>query len=160
MENDFLKELEYVGLIARFKRLSDSMLQSVRDLYDLKELDIEPNWHLVFLILKKHEQRTMTEMAEAFQMSLPGVHKMVRKMRKKGYLEITKDEHDSRKRQIQLSEKARDKLPMFEKIWAAGRDSLKEIIEETDIREKLKTVEQRLEHTNFKDRVLRNLNES
>lgn len=159
MENDFLKELEYVGLIARFKRLSDSMLQSVRDLYEIKGLDIEPNWHLVFLLLKKHEKRTMTEIAEAFQMSLPAVHKIINKMKKKGYVEITEDENDSRKRQIQLSQKAKNKLPMFEKIWGAGRESLIEIIKGTAMQKNLEEVEQRLEQTNFKDRVLNNLNE-
>jgi len=63
IRDDFLKELGHLGLIARLKRLSDSMLYSIRDLYKIKSVDIEPNWHLVFLTLKKHKMRTMTEIA-------------------------------------------------------------------------------------------------
>ena len=76
MNNDFLKELGYLGLIARLKRLSDSMLYSIRDLYKLEDIDIEPNWHLVFLILKKHKTRTMTEIAESFHLSQAAIVKI------------------------------------------------------------------------------------
>ena len=91
MKNDFLKELGHLGLIARLKRSSDAILYSIREMYKSENLDIEPNWHLVFLILKKHETRTMTEIAEAFQLSQPAIVKIINKMKEKGYIDCKED---------------------------------------------------------------------
>ena len=158
MKNDFLKELGYLVLIARLKRLSDSMLYSIRDLYKLKSIDIEPNWHLVFLILKKHKTRTMTEIAESFQLSQPAIVKIIDKMKKKGYIDIINDTNDNRKRQLQLSKKAISELPFFEKIWNAGQESIREMLEENEeFLNLLEKMEQHLDNKSFKERVLNRL---
>ena len=159
VENDFLK-LGYLGLITRLKRLSDSMLYSIRDLYKLKGIDIEPNWHLVFLILKKHQTRTMTEIAESFHLSQPAIVKIIDKMKKRGYIDIINDTNDNRKRQLLLSQKAIKDLPMFENIWAAGQESIKEMLEKDEIfLDRIEKLEQHLENNNFKERVLNHLKE-
>ena len=158
MKNDFLKELGYLGLIARLKRLSDSILYSIRDLYKLENIDIEPNWHLVFLILKKHKTRTMSEIAESFHLSQPAIVKIINKMKKKGYIDIVKDTYDNRKRQLQLSQKAISELPRFEKIWHAGQESIKEILEANQaFLDLLGNFEQQIEQKGFKERVLKHL---
>ncbi len=158
MNNDFLKELGYLGLIARLKRLSDSMLYSIRDLYKLEDIDIEPNWHLVFLILKKHKTRTMSEIAESFHLSQPAIVKIINKMKKKGYIDIIQDTHDNRKRQLQLSQKSISKLPKFEKIWHAGQQSIKEMLEANqEFLNLLENFEQQIEDKSFKERVLDHL---
>ncbi|MDN5205484.1 MarR family transcriptional regulator [Fulvivirgaceae bacterium BMA10] len=158
MKDDFLKELEHLGLIARLKRLSDSMLQSIRDLYKLKGIDIEPNWHFVFLLLKKNKRSTMTEMAESFQLSQPAVVKIINKMKQKGYIDIVEDNSDNRKRQLQLSQKAIDQLPLFESIWSAGQQSIKEMLDEDEaFLDLLEKMEQHIRNKNFKDRVLSHL---
>lgn len=158
MKNDFLKELGYLGLIARLKRLSDSILYSIRDLYKLEDIDIEPNWHLVFLILKKHKTRTMSEIAESFHLSQPAIVKIINKMKKKGYIDIIQDTRDNRKRQLQLSQKAVSELPRFEKIWHAGQESIKEMLEGNQaFLDLLENFEQQIEHKGFKERVLNHL---
>jgi DNA-binding MarR family transcriptional regulator len=158
MREDFLKELDHLGLIARLKRLSDTMLYSIRDIYKLKSIDIEPNWHLVFLVLKKHKKRTMTEIAGSFQLSQPAVVKIINKMKKKGYINFVTDTKDNRKRQLQLSQKAIKKLPVFEKIWNAGQESIKKMLDKNgDFLHLLEKLEQQLEQKNFKDRVLNHL---
>ena len=158
MKNDFLKELGYLGLIARLKRLSDSILYSIRDLYKSEDIDIEPNWHLVFLILKKHKTRTITEIAEAFQLSQPAVVKIINKMKKKGYIDIINDANDNRKRHLKLSQKAISQLPFFEKIWNGGQESIKEMLQENEaFLELLEKLEQQLENKSFKERVLNHL---
>jgi len=158
MNNDFFKELGYLGLIARLKRLSDSILYSIRDLYKLENIDIEPNWHLVFLILKKHKTRTMSEIAESFHLSQPAIVKIINKMKKKGYIDIVKDTYDNRKRQLQLSQKAVSELPRFEKIWHAGQESIKEILEANQaFLDLLENFEQQIGQKSFKERVLKHL---
>lgn len=48
MEIDFLVGLEYLGVTARIKRLSDTFFYSIKELYKQLGITIEPSWHLVF----------------------------------------------------------------------------------------------------------------
>ena len=160
MEKDFLRELEYLGITARLKRMSDSLSYSIRELYKFEAVDIEPSWHLVFLYLKKHKTRTMTELSEALHISQPAIVKMINKMKKRGYLEVIKDSQDNRKKQLQLSKKAQNALPKFERIWSAGQQSIKDMLKMNDeFLITLEKFEREIERKNFKDRTLTHLQE-
>lgn len=157
---DYLKELGHLGLIARLKRLSDSMLYSIRDVYKQKGFEIEPNWHFVFLALKKHETRTMTELSAAFGLSQPALVKIINKMKKRGYLDFVKDEKDNRKTQLRLSQKAKTELTQFEKVWNAGQESIARMMnQDQEFMSKLEDLEIQLTNQSFKERILERLNE-
>ena len=155
MENDYLRELGHLGLIARMKRLSDRMLYSIRELYADHGFDIEPNWHFVFLYLKDRDKGTMSEMAEAFGLSQPAVVKILGKMKKLGYIDVAEDSSDMRKRQLCLSDKALRHLPDFEKVWQGGEKSIKKMLNKD--KQFLKSLEQLEDHLalfDFRGRVL------
>ena len=82
--NDFLTEIEFVGLTSRLKRLSDALLYSTKELYKSEGLDIEPNWNLIFILLQENEAMTITEISEKLQFSHPAVVKIINKMKKMG----------------------------------------------------------------------------
>ena len=158
MEKDFLKELEYLGITARLKRMSDSLSYNIKELYKMKDIDIEPSWHLVFLILKKHKTITMTEIADAFHISQPGITKMITKMKKKGYINIRTNGNDNRKKQVELSQKGLKELPKFEKIWNAGQQSIKDMLEANkEFLISLEKFEKQIKYKNFKDRTINHL---
>jgi len=159
MKNDFLKELGYSGLTARLKRLSDSMLYSAKDFYKSENVNIEPNWHLVFLILKKHTKRTMTEIADAFHLSQPAVVKIINKMKAKGYIDVIKDIDDNRKQQLKLSQKAINELPQFENYWQAAHNSIEDALKDNDeFLVLLEKLEDKMDNKNLKERTLSQLN--
>ncbi|WP_196894742.1 MarR family winged helix-turn-helix transcriptional regulator [Aureivirga marina] len=158
MENDIFRELKYLAFTARLKRISDNMLYNAKDLYKELELDIDPNWHLIFMMFKEKDTLTMTEIADAFQISQPAVIKIINKMKQKEYLISTKDATDSRKQLLQLSAKAKENLPKLEKVWEAGRKSIMEILEGNEtILEQLDEIENQISKMNYKQRVLKNL---
>ncbi|NOU59122.1 MarR family winged helix-turn-helix transcriptional regulator [Marinifilum caeruleilacunae] len=158
MERDFLKELEFLGVTARLKRLSDNLSYSIKDLYQQKDLDIEPSWHLVILLLKKQESSTMSEIADLLQLSQAAATKMLNKMIQKGYLISVRDEKDNRKKMIQLSDKAKLELPKFEKVWNAGQSSIRDILQSnTDFLNNLSDFEDKLKEKSFQQRALEHL---
>jgi DNA-binding MarR family transcriptional regulator len=114
---DYLKELEYTGITARIKRISDTLMHDARRVYEYLDLSIEPNWHLVFLLLKKESQLSVTEISHKLKFSHPAVINIIKKMKSRGYLISNTDAKDSRKQIIQLSKKAYQELPKFEKEW-------------------------------------------
>lgn len=158
MSKDFLKELEYLGITVRLKRMSDLISYSIKELFKHENIHIEPSWHLVLLILKKHKARTMTEISEAFNISQPAMVRMIDKMAKKGYIDIIEDKTDKRKKQLKLSKKALKELPKFERVWDAGQKSIKDILKgNKEFISSLEKLEQQLDKIDFKERALRYL---
>jgi DNA-binding MarR family transcriptional regulator len=155
MDKDFFKEIKYFALTARLKRISDDLLYSAKDLYKTLDLEIAPNWHLVFLLFQKQDTLTMTEIAEAFQLSQTAVIKIINKMKSKGYLESTKDAKDSRRQLLQLSQKAKEELPKLKVVWEAGRKSIADILEgEEEIFKQLSAIEKAIKKQTYKERSM------
>src|SRR5699024_10171458 len=105
MEEDFLVEMGYSGLTARLKRLNDQFVYQTKAFYKAKGVEIDPNWHMIFLLLINYDRLTVMEIAERLKLSHPAIVKLVNKMKAKGYLTSKRDEQDKRKFQLQLSEK-------------------------------------------------------
>ena len=132
MENDFVHSLGLLGLAVKLKRISDAMVHSGRQMYRELGEDIEPNWYLVFLLLKEHEALSVTEIAEHLRFSHPSVISLVAKMNTNGYLKKEADKADARKHLLRLTDKARKKLPVFEAIWTAGTEGVREMFDDPD----------------------------
>ncbi len=113
---DFIDEIEYYGLTARIKRLSDALNGEARKLYAHLNLDIEPNWHLVFLSLKE-QPLSVTELAKRLRFSHPAIVKIINKMKKHGYIQSIQDDNDSRRQILFLTDKSKKLLPEYEKVW-------------------------------------------
>ncbi|MEQ9467519.1 MAG: MarR family transcriptional regulator [Ekhidna sp.] len=157
---DFVNETGYLGLAVRLKRLSEAMVHSGRQMYKELGEDIEPNWFLIFKLLKKYEQLSVTEMASKLHFSHPSVITLVGKMEKAGYLHSSVDKSDSRKKHFRLSEKAHENLPRFEKIWSAGAEGTKKLFPEgSNFMDLLELLEVQYSKQSFKDRTLNELNQ-
>ncbi|WP_370089482.1 MarR family winged helix-turn-helix transcriptional regulator [Ekhidna sp.] len=158
MKYDFVNELGYLGLAVRLKRLSDAMVHSGRQMYKELGLDIEPNWFLIFLLLKKYEKLSVTEIAAKLHFSHPSVITMVGKMEKAGYLHSSLDKLDSRKKLFTLSLKAEENLPRFEEVWQAGTEGVKKLFsEDNNFLNTLEALEVQYSQKDFKERTLNEL---
>lgn len=157
MEKDFIAELGLLSFVTRLKRVSDAMLHDGRRLYKELGMDIEPNWFVIFKLLEKHGEMTVTEIAEKIGFAHPSVISIVNKMIKGNYLEENKCGFDSRKRLLKLTPKAKEKMPEFEKVWDAGVAGVKLMLTDLDALSFLDAVEQRVGEKGFKQRTLAQL---
>ncbi len=158
-EQDYIKELGYLGFATRLKRISDVMMHSGRDLYNSLNMDIEPNWYVIFKIIQSRGGMSVTEIADAIRMSHPSVIAITNKMINKGYLNSVKDASDSRKRQLDLSDYTYKRLPEFELIWQAGIDGLEKALKNLKALEFVEQLEVVFDQQSFKDRTIEALNE-
>ena len=158
MKYDFINELGYLALATRLKRISDAMIHSGRQMYRDLGIDIEPNWYLIFKLLKKYERLSVTEMAAKLHFSHPSVITMLNKMEANGYLTNSIDETDSRKKYYQLSDKASKKLPELEVIWEAGTKRVADLFpSDSDFLKQLESIEIQLSKEDFRQRTLNEL---
>jgi len=152
MQNeDFIDELGFIGFTARVKRISDIIVYSARDHYKKRAIGIEPNWHLIFLLLKKEQELTVTQIASILKMSHPGVIKIVSAMKQRGFLTSVTDEMDGRKQYISLSEYAIEQLPQFEEEWRKIEIVIKQFVDK-ELLTSLALLEQKLVDHSFEER--------
>lgn len=158
--NDFLKELKYLGITARIKRLNDALTYSIKDLYRLQNMDIEPSWHLIFLLLKKDKQLSLSELSNQLQISQPAITKVIKKMIAKGYIKQTTSLTDNRVKIIELTKKSHLAFPKWEKVWNAGQKAIVEMLEDNDFFfNTLAAFENQQSRLSFKERAQKLLND-
>lgn len=155
--NDFVKELGYLGFTMRLKRISDAMMHEGRRLYSEMDVDIEPNWYVIFKLLKSRGPMSVTEIADSIMMAHPSVITIVNKMMEADYLISEKDKNDSRKRVLDLSERAIKKLPEYEKIWKGGEQGVEKALKGLNALELISAIEDKFFTKGFKERTLEQL---
>ena len=153
-QEDFIRELGLLSLTIRLKRISDKMLQDGKRMYKTLNLDIEPNWFLIFKILKKYKSLSVTEISDKLHYAHPSVITIVEKMTKKGYIQSVKCDDDSRRRLITLSKKAVDLLPKLEEVWSAGTIGVGKMVDGLDILSVLNHLEDQLLQQDFMNRTI------
>lgn len=117
MQEDFIHTLGLVGYTARIRRLSDDLASMGKKVYKNLGLEIEPNWHLILLLLKQEKELSATEIAHQLSFSHTAITKIAQKMLAKDYLKSYRSKKDSRKLLYALSAKAIEQLPRLESIW-------------------------------------------
>tara|TARA_B100001245_G_scaffold233850_1_gene218331 strand:- start:378 stop:860 length:483 start_codon:yes stop_codon:yes gene_type:complete len=157
MMNDFAQELGCLGFTMRLKRIADALMHDGKKMYKQLGLDIEPNWYVVFRLLKQENELSVTEISDRIGLAHPSVITLTNKMIKAGYLISNQCDQDSRKRLLTLSEKAQEKMPEFERIWAAGEAGVIEAIRGTEIMASLSLIEERFGEKGFRERTLEKL---
>jgi DNA-binding MarR family transcriptional regulator len=154
MDNDLVKQLGYANLDTRLKRISDKMSHSLRAMYRELQMDTEPNWYLVLWIVQEKPGVSVMEIASRLQFTHQSVMKMTTKMIAKGYLISEKDPLDKRKTIFQLTQKARDNMPLFTQIWELGKTVTLELLHgDTEIMQHLERLEHNLENASFGERI-------
>lgn len=125
---DFIKTLGYKAFDSRLKRISDRMSHDVRKLYKEIDIDIEPNWYLIVMLLQNRGEISIADIAESLGYSHPSVVVIVKKMSEKDYLHMQKDKDDKRKQLVSLSSKATEILPELELIWQSCESAILKLL--------------------------------
>lgn len=158
MKYDFVNELGFLAFATRLKRISDAMVHSGRQMYKELGMDIEPNWFLIFKLLAKFGDLSVTEIAKKLHFTHPSVITMVGKMEENGYLVSNQDKVDSRKKNYTLTEKAHNHIPEFEQVWRAGTSGISSLFSDGDeFLRQLQSIEIQLSKADFMTRTLNEL---
>ncbi|MDT8414791.1 MAG: MarR family winged helix-turn-helix transcriptional regulator [Flavobacteriaceae bacterium] len=153
MNDNFIRELGYKALDSRFKRISDRMSHDIRKLYKELNVDVEPHWYLIFMILQKKERVSISYIAEHLGYAHPSVVVIVKKMVKKGYLNSEQDILDKRKQIISLTVKGKELIPQLQILWDSCEKAIfKMLQEDLGILTYLDKIDSELQATSFHNR--------
>lgn len=153
MNDNFIRELGYKALDSRFKRISDRMSHDIRKLYKELNVDVEPHWYLIFMILQKKERVSISYIAEHLGYAHPSVVVIVKKMAKRGYLNSEQDILDKRKQIISLTVKGKELIPQLQILWDSCEKAIfKMLQEDLGIITYLDKIDSELQETSFHNR--------
>ena len=126
-------ELGFKAFASLLKLLYDHFVWESNYLYKALGVDIEANWVLIFTLLEKHEQLSVTEIAKYLQFKHPTVNKMVNKMISKGYVAEEQDANDRRRRLLSLTAAGEVLLKEVAPIWQAAEEVGGELVQQAEI---------------------------
>lgn len=130
MKEKSLDNQYILGFTARIRRINELMVDLGRSVYKEMALDLEPNWHLVLLLLEEKQHLPVCDIAKYLGFSHPAIIKLLKKMEDRGYVCKEKDSADNRKQLVCLTEKAKKRMPEFKQRWTIIVDTLSEYISE------------------------------
>ncbi len=160
MYTDLVREMGYIALATRLKRISDKMTYSTRLMYKKINIDIEPNWYLVLIIVKENPNISVMEIAKYLGFAHQSIITITNKMVEKEYLQVSKDKKDKRKTIFNLTKKAYVILPKIQKIWEYGKEVIYEILnEDISITKHLEILESNIEETSFGERIIKKIDD-
>jgi len=158
MTDDIIHKMGYIALATRLKRVSDKMTYSTRLMYKNLNIDIEPNWYLVLIIVKETPNISVMEIAKKLGFTHQSVITLTNKMVDKNYLKISKDTNDKRKTIFNISSKTTTKLPEIQQVWKKGKEVIYELLNgDIEIIKHLEILESNLEKVSFGERIINKL---
>ena len=155
-QNDIIKQLGEIALGSRFKRLSDSFMNEVSNIYKDQKIDFEPKWFALSYYLYENDSASILELAETLGFSHPAIIQLVNQMGKKKLVETFKDNADKRKTMVRLTKDGRTLFNSFQPLLSDIEDSVKEIISSTgyDVLHVIESIEKVLDEKNLQTRTI------
>jgi len=101
---DFVKELGYLTLGTRLKRLGERLQSQTQVLLDAERTDLPASYYPILAALDRLGAANVGELAEAVGFSQPGVTRMLGKLEGAGLVRSVESVDDRRVRSVELSQ--------------------------------------------------------
>jgi ribosomal protein S18 acetylase RimI-like enzyme/predicted transcriptional regulator len=157
---DFIKELGYLAIASRMKRLTDRFMRGGSQAYKSLNIDFEPRWFTVFyLIYTQDSALSISEIANSLKISHPAVIQTTQMLIKKGLIESFKDREDRRIRRLVMTEKGKELANFLIPIWNDFEAATSELFEAAgvDMMEIIREIEDRLDENDIGNRIVKRI---
>jgi len=129
---DKLLEFRELAFGSRMKRLSETLMRDVKQVYKSLYLDFDPTLFPVFKTISDEKSISTGEISEYLQITQPAVTQFINALMKRELIIIKPDTKDKRKKNISLSEKGSMLVMKLEPIWNIMEEELTKFISRPD----------------------------
>ncbi|MEE8605844.1 MAG: bifunctional helix-turn-helix transcriptional regulator/GNAT family N-acetyltransferase [Candidatus Aminicenantaceae bacterium] len=154
---DFIKELGYLAVASRMKRLTDRFMRGGSQAYKSLGIDFEPRWFTVFyLIYTQDSPLSISEIASSLKISHPAVIQTTQMLIKKGLIKSFQDSQDRRIRRLAITGKGKELVNFLIPIWNDFETATSELFEKADVDmlDIIKRIEARLDEEDVGNRII------
>lgn len=124
---NIIDELGPLALGARLRRLLDTAWKDMTQIYQEHDLQLESKDFILFYLLGKRGQLSISEIAQELGLTHPAVIHLAKGLEKIGYVQSVKSADDNRKRYLKLTRKGKADLEGYEELWKDVETLNKEI---------------------------------
>jgi DNA-binding MarR family transcriptional regulator/GNAT superfamily N-acetyltransferase len=157
---DFIKELGYLAIASRMKRLSDRFMRGANKVYKSLNIDFEPRFFTVFyLIFTQGKPLSISEISSSLNITHPAVIQAAQMLIKKGLIDSYQDDADRRIRRITLTAKGKRLVDFLLPIWNDFEAATVELFTEAqvDMLSVIQNLETQLDKEGLSDRIIKRI---
>lgn len=159
---DFIKELGYLAIASRMKRLTDRFMRGANKVYKSLNIDFEPRFFTVFyLIFTQGKPLSISEISRSLNITHPAVIQAAQMLTKKGLIDSYQDESDHRIRRLTLTAKGKRLADFLIPIWNDFEAATAELFTDAqvDMLSVLQNLENQLDKEELADRIIKRIKE-
>lgn len=159
---NFVQELGVKAFGSRLKNVTDMLIRDVTQIYREQNIDFEPRWFTLMLLLEKEGELSVTGIAQRLNQTHPAVIQVAGALEKRELITSTKKEQDARKRHLTLSAKGKQLISEIEPLWKNIEVATQLLIEESypDFLNALYQVEMQLQKKSLHKRIKEQIKKS
>lgn len=160
---DFIKDLGYLAVATRMKRLMERFMKGAGEVYRNLGIDFEPRYFAVFYLLSRSEDPlSISEIATALKISHPAVIQTTQLLLKKKLVVSAQDKLDRRKRLLTLSRKGKQMSEILQPVWEDFILASEKLFQgiDIDILDIYQKIEDALDERELSERILSQIKES
>ncbi len=149
-------EVGGLAISTRLQRLSDQFRKDGVLIYQHNGIAFEPKWFPIIYALHVKGALGIMELSEEIGYAHPSTISLLKELEKEGLTESFRDERDTRKRTVQLSEKAKVLVAQMQPVWEKIRKTAEDIIDNANnLLHAMNEAEYRLKKEGFFERYKR-----
>jgi len=159
---DFIKELGYLAIASRMKRLTDRFMRGANKVYKSLNIDFESRFFTVFyLIFTQGKPLSISEISSALNITHPAVIQAAQMLTKKGLIDSYQDDADRRIRRLTLTAKGKRLADYLIPIWNDFEEATAELFKDAqvDMLSVIQSLENQLDKEELADRIIKRIKE-
>ncbi len=132
MNAKYIERLGNIVIATRLKNLSEKLIHDGIQVYKDIESDFEPRWYAILNLLNDRAPMGITDIATELNQTHAAINQLAGLLEQKELISSNKDERDSRRRILKLSNKGKGIINNHQPVWQAFREAIDELTDEFD----------------------------
>jgi DNA-binding MarR family transcriptional regulator/N-acetylglutamate synthase-like GNAT family acetyltransferase len=151
----YIKQLGAVAIASRLRGIYDILIRDAVRIYNEENVDFEPRWFTLVMLLKERGSLSVMEVAKTLNMTHPAVNQISNALEKKGLIRSYADQEDKRRRILKLSTKGIKLIDSLSPLWEQIEIAVTDLIYEVrpDLLDILSELENALERKSIYSRI-------
>ena len=151
----YIKQLGAVAIASRLRGIYDILIRDAVRIYNEENVDFEPRWFTLVMLLKDRGKLSVMEIAKTLNMTHPAVNQISNALEKKGLISSYADQEDKRRRILKLSTKGLKLIDSLSPLWEQIEIAVTDLIYEVrpDFLDILSELEYALERKSIYSRI-------
>jgi len=154
---NFYRQLGFLVFGSRLRRLSESFLGDVNNIYKAHKIPFDAAWFPVFYILSREEEVSIRKISDQLNISHSAASQMISGLQEKGYIKSTVSKKDARHKVVTFTPKGQKLLQRIQPVWTALQKAMEELsdgeAESQKILVALSQIENKLEEKTLFERI-------